>query len=301
MSYWVLPAPGQSLARRAGRRRAVRAPCGRPRTAPTRCASFAAEADADPASVRWSYRRDFGRVRLLMVDTRAARVLDEEQPRDAGHGRGATGCASRRWTGRGVVRPSADRHLAALAAAAPHPRRGGWNAALCRGRARRALGPVRGGSAAARPTWSTGRPSPSSFAALAELIAEAGCGPGGAGDGLCAVGGRAPRVRGRAALAGAGRSPDARVLQLTCSPVHNSIPALDTGRLPLRLEPAGPRARAAASPGTAGVTRPPVSWRRTGGPWFGNQLMTLTLRGPFGAAAAGPGPPGDERRPAHGW
>lgn len=27
------------------------------------------------------------------------------------------------------------------------------------------------------------------------------------------------------------------------------------------------------------MSKPPVSWRRTGGPWFGNQLMTLTLRG----------------------
>lgn len=25
--------------------------------------------------------------------------------------------------------------------------------------------------------------------------------------------------------------------------------------------------------------RPPVDWRRTGGPWFGNQLMSLTLNG----------------------
>jgi hypothetical protein len=25
--------------------------------------------------------------------------------------------------------------------------------------------------------------------------------------------------------------------------------------------------------------RPPVDWRRTGGPWFGNQLMTLALHG----------------------
>jgi hypothetical protein len=24
---------------------------------------------------------------------------------------------------------------------------------------------------------------------------------------------------------------------------------------------------------------PPVGWRKTGGPWFGNQLMTLTMRG----------------------
>ncbi len=39
--------------------------------------AFASRADVDPASVRWSYRRDFGRVRLLMVDSRAARVLEE--------------------------------------------------------------------------------------------------------------------------------------------------------------------------------------------------------------------------------
>ena len=115
--------------------------------------------------------------------------------------------------------------------------------------------------------------------ALAELIAEAGSGPRGAGDGVRAVGGRAPRVRRRADLARGPPGPDARVLQLTCSPVHNSIPALDTARLPLRLEPGRARARAGASPGTAGCGRPPVNWRKTGGPWFGNQLMTLTLRG----------------------
>ncbi|NEC93250.1 alkaline phosphatase family protein, partial [Streptomyces sp. SID12501] len=40
---------------------------------------FAAETDADPARTRWSYQRIFGRVQLLMVDTRAARVLDEER------------------------------------------------------------------------------------------------------------------------------------------------------------------------------------------------------------------------------
>ncbi|MBW5426162.1 alkaline phosphatase family protein, partial [Streptomyces sp. BG9H] len=39
--------------------------------------AFAAAADADSGATRWSYRRDFGRVRLLMVDTRAARVLTE--------------------------------------------------------------------------------------------------------------------------------------------------------------------------------------------------------------------------------
>ena len=38
----------------------------------------ATDPDADPTTARWSYRRDFGRVRLLMVDSRAARVLDEQ-------------------------------------------------------------------------------------------------------------------------------------------------------------------------------------------------------------------------------
>ncbi|MFD1937251.1 alkaline phosphatase D family protein [Nonomuraea mangrovi] len=37
--------------------------------------SFAAEADADPSSNRWSYARDLGHSRLIIVDTRCARQL----------------------------------------------------------------------------------------------------------------------------------------------------------------------------------------------------------------------------------
>lgn len=40
---------------------------------------FAQRADADSANARWSYRRDFGRVRLLMIDTRAGRMLEPGQ------------------------------------------------------------------------------------------------------------------------------------------------------------------------------------------------------------------------------
>ena len=42
---------------------------------------FAADADAKPASYRWSYHRDLGRTRLLMVDSRAARELDDKPRR----------------------------------------------------------------------------------------------------------------------------------------------------------------------------------------------------------------------------
>ena len=38
---------------------------------------FARDADREPAEKRWSYHRDFGGVRLLVVDSRAGRVLDE--------------------------------------------------------------------------------------------------------------------------------------------------------------------------------------------------------------------------------
>lgn len=39
---------------------------------------FAWRADAEPDSTRWSFSRDFGRVRLIVVDSRCARVLDPE-------------------------------------------------------------------------------------------------------------------------------------------------------------------------------------------------------------------------------
>ncbi|MBI2691462.1 MAG: alkaline phosphatase family protein [Solirubrobacterales bacterium] len=37
---------------------------------------FAGRADRDPTTTRWSYHRDFGRTRLVVVDSRASRVLE---------------------------------------------------------------------------------------------------------------------------------------------------------------------------------------------------------------------------------
>ena len=39
----------------------------------------AAAADAEPAGTRWSFARDVGRVRLVVLDSRAARVLEPGQ------------------------------------------------------------------------------------------------------------------------------------------------------------------------------------------------------------------------------
>jgi hypothetical protein len=68
------------------------------------------------------------------------------------------------------------------------------------------------------------------------------------------------------------------VVQLTCSPVHNSIPL--SIRLGFRFGwSAVARALGRRIAGHGRCPQPPIDWRRTGGPWFGNQIMTLTLHG----------------------
>jgi hypothetical protein len=267
---------------------------------------FAVRAEADPSTVRWSYRRDFGRVRLLMVDSRAGRVLDEDEPeaadgdaRGGERGRAMVDDAEMAWlreqalagrgdggSGRGGGadggRTEADRpcdHLLIgtslpwLMPPAIHDAEA-WDAALCRGvRGRRwaALG-ERMRRAADLEHWAA---FPRSFRALTELVEEAAQGPEAPAT-VCVLSGDVHH-----AYTSEPRFPQqtaARVLQLTCSPMHNSVPAVMRAGFRFGWSRAGRwLGRALARHGK--VARPQVSWERTGGPWFGNQLMTLMLRG----------------------
>ncbi|MFG1669818.1 alkaline phosphatase D family protein [Streptomyces sp. Y7] len=235
--------------------------------------SFACKADADPASVRWSYRRDFGRVRLLMVDTRAARVLDEEA-------RSMLDPGEARWLREQALdAPGSYDHLligTSLPWLLPHLVHDAeaWNAALCRGE--RGERWARFGEDLRRRAdlehWAA---FPSSFDALTELIAEAGSGPDAPAT-VCVLSGDVHHAYIAEPAWPAGTGPDARVLQLTCSPVHNAIPLAI--RLGFRFGWSGlARVLGRRFAGHGGCPRPPIDWRRTGGPWFGNQLMTLTL------------------------
>lgn len=237
---------------------------------------FAAEADADPASVRWSYRRDFGRTRLVMVDSRAGRVLDE-------HGRAMHDEAEEQWL---VEQMTVDRegcdHLL-VGASLPWllaPMMHGaetWNAALCRGErgARWARVAERVRRGADLEHWAA---FPDSFERLTRQLAQAGSGPDAPAT-VCVLSGDVHHayVAEPEWPEGAGPS-SARVVQLTCSPVHNRIPAVLRGAFRLSWSRAGRWiGHALLRHGRSGP--PVVDWRRTGGPWFGNQLMTLTLRG----------------------
>ncbi|MFE4830537.1 alkaline phosphatase D family protein [Streptomyces sp. NPDC056672] len=267
---------------------------------------FATEADRDPACVRWSYRRDFGRTRLLMVDSRGARVLEESK-------RSMLDESEERWLheqvmagrdapGQRAGQPNQPARPPRQAADRPGERPSGqgpydhlligtslpwllppfihdvesWDSALCRGE----RGPrwARFGEKLRRAAdlehWAA---FPDSFDALAALIAEAGGGPDAPAT-VSVLSGDVHHAYIAEPTWPAGDAPDARVLQLTCSPVHNSVPGWI--KLGFRLGwSRGARRLGHALIRHGRIHPPEVDWRRTGGPWFGNQLMTLTLQG----------------------
>ncbi|MFF3306674.1 alkaline phosphatase D family protein [Streptomyces sp. NPDC002952] len=235
----------------------------------------AARSDAEPSSVRWSYRRDFGRVRVVMLDSRAARVLDEQHRSMLDEG-------EERWLREQVLdRRDAYDHLligTSLPWLLPHLIHDAetWNAGVCRGE--RGARWARLGEQVRRKAdlehWAA---FPESFEALRQLIAEAGSGEDAPATVLVLSGDVHHAYVAEPTWPG-GAAPDARVLQLTCSPVHNSIPL--SMRIGFRFgwsRTGRAIGRLLSRHGRQG--RPAVDWRRTGGPWFGNQLMTLTLRG----------------------
>ncbi|PVE11309.1 alkaline phosphatase D family protein [Streptomyces scopuliridis] len=254
---------------------------------------FASEADRDPACARWSYRRDFGRTRLVMVDSRAARVLAERD-------RAMLDEAEARWVRDQVLdgRRTEDRGAAGGGPGGP-PGRGpydhlligtslpwllppfihdveSWDSALCGGERgpRWARFGERLRRAADLEHWAA---FPDSFEELAALIAEAGSGPDAPAT-VCVLSGDVHHAYVAEPSWTAGDGPDARIVQLTCSPVHNSVPGYM--KLGFRFSWSGPARRLGHALIRHGrVARSSVNWRKTGGPWFGNQLMTLTLRG----------------------
>jgi phosphodiesterase/alkaline phosphatase D-like protein len=235
-----------------------------------------ARADADAAHARWSYRRDFGRTRLLMVDSRAARVLTEGE-------RDMLGAGEWEWLrAQALDAPGSYDHLligTSLPWLLPHMIHDleSWDAALADG--------VRGARWARFGEWlrraldlEHWAAFPPSFDALADLIAEAGSGPDAPAT-ICVLSGDVHHAYvAEPGWPGGEAAPDAHVVQLTCSPVHNSVPLSIKVVFRFGWTPPG-RAIGRLLARHGRRARPAVDWRRTGGPWFGNQLMTLTLRG----------------------
>ncbi|MCD0483986.1 alkaline phosphatase family protein [Streptacidiphilus sp. ASG 303] len=226
--------------------------------------------------VRWSYRRDFGRTRLLMIDSRAGRVLTEGD-------RGMVGREELDWIAEQAADGECDHLLVGaslpwLLPPAVHDVES-WNEALCAG--------VRGPWWAARSEplrragdlehWAAFRRS---FDALADLLLERADAPDGPAS-VCVLSGDVHHAYLAEAFPRSGPAPRARLLQLTCSPVHNSVPT--PIRLAFRFGWSRTARRIGALLARHGRLAPtPVRWDRLAGPYFGNQVMTLSLRGRSG-------------------
>lgn len=231
---------------------------------------------------QWSYALDIGRTRLVMLDNRCSRVLDPAQRAMLPPGEWAWfvdqahGVYDHLVVGSSLpwLLPPGIHHVEAWNERLAASRRP-WVARASE-RLRRALD---------LEHWAAFQRS---FDALGALFARIGSGsPGATGDRVGAGPAYAPPASitvlggdvhhsyvARARFAEGMTTP---VHQLTCSPIHNQVPAAMRPLMRLGWS-AGPSTAARALARSAGVRRPTVRWKKLDGPYFGNAVGTLVHR-----------------------
>lgn len=235
---------------------------------------FATVVLADPQKMRWSFRRDFGPVRLLTVDCRSTRVLE----------RGAYSMiAPTEWSWLDEQMRGDFTHLLLglpdpyLLSPAIH-RLEAVNDAIEAGTWGRRLAAVgeRFREGLDFDHWAAfGR----SFEQLTELIRGVAAGERGTPPAsIIALSGDVHNCYVSRVTFPTAAGAHSLVYQAVCSPFRNPLGPWQrrvlrlTDSLPARLFT---RALAAA----ARVPPPSISWRNVAGPWFDNQIGTLELRG----------------------
>ena len=236
--------------------------------------AFARQAEEEIAGTRWSYHRDFGRTRLLVLDSRAGRVLAEDRREMLSEQQWA-------WVEECVT---GDFDHLLIATTLPLLLSHGlhhleaWNEAVCDGawgRTAARLGEkIR--QAIDLEHWSAFH---GSFVRLTDLLHEV------------ASGGRGPAPASVIVLSGdvhhaylaeasfPGRAPiESAVVQAVCSPIRNPLDRNERRGLRAALSrSAAAVARLLAR--SAGVQPAAVRWEFAGEPTFDNQIATLHLTG----------------------
>jgi len=230
-----------------------------------------ADAEADGAkSTRWSFRRDFGGVRLLVIDTRCGRILADDH-------RSMVSAGEFEWIEE-QARADVD-HLVIgsslpwLMAQALHDVEA-WNEHMCTKYDGRLVGRLseKFRQGADLEHWAA---FGESFRRLARLFADIGSADGAPAT-ICVLSGDVHH-----AYVAEARYPDrprSKIYQLTCSPVHNMVP----GFMKIGFRVGWSRlARSISRPLTRLFRVPavPIDWVKLDGPYFDNQLATLTLSG----------------------
>ncbi|MGM1064092.1 alkaline phosphatase D family protein [Saccharothrix sp. Mg75] len=232
---------------------------------------FAEEADQEVdghKSTRWSYKRDFGPIRLLVIDTRSGRILSGPERLMVGNGEfewieeNATGDFEHLLIGSSLpwLMPHGLSHLQSL-----NERMAGLPG--LRGRIGEKVRQV-----SDLEHWPAFRASFERLARLLERVAKAEDAPGT----VCVLSGDVHHSY--AARASFASKVDAKVYQLVCSPVHNDPPWIF--RPAFRLSWSKPIARALRwLADRRGISPDPVAWHKLSGPHFGNSVGILEFEG----------------------
>jgi PhoD-like phosphatase len=261
-----------------------------------RLEEFAWLVDQRPEGYRWSYSRDFGRTRLIMVDSRCSRVLDPAR-------RDILDAEEWDWLS-DRMRGDVDHLL--VGTSLPFLLPPGlhdfeaWNEAVAQGSWGRLM--ARGGEAIRQAVdlehWAAFQRS---FARLSELVRQVAVGERGEPPATIVFlsGDVHYSYLAPASFPGQGDG-SSRIYQAVCSPVRNPLPRavrLLNGFASFGV--AG--AIGGALSRSAGVRHGPLRWRVQNGPWFPNALATLeisgrTARAGWQAAAGGLAPTDEDLR-----
>ena len=237
--------------------------------------AYAYKCDREVEGARWSYCRDIGTTRIVMIDSRAGRVLDPG-------GRSMVDAGEWQWITEhargGFDHLLIGTSLPLIMAPALHYLEA-WNEAVCDGAwgslAARAGEKIRQGVDLEH--WPAFRDS---FNAMCELLQEVGAGRRGpAPESIVVLSGDVHHAYLAQIAFPEGSGVTARVWQATCSPFRNPLSTKERRTVVFGFSRAGHvigRLLARA----AGVPPPPVRWRfQDGDPRFDNQVGTLELDG----------------------
>ena len=235
---------------------------------------FAARADHERKGRSWSFFRDFGRTRLLAVDCRAGRVLEDER-------RSMLDDDEWRWLGEQatgefdhLLLGMSDPFL--LAPGIHHLQT--WNEAVCGGAWGKSLVPLgeRIREGLDFDHWASFRRGFERLADLAWTVAAGERGPPPAS--IVALSGDVHNAY-LAEVDFPGREgATSRAYQAVCSPIRNPLPARERRAQRLAASRVGDLAGRALAR-AAGVEPPTIRWRLLEPPSFENHLATLRIDG----------------------
>jgi hypothetical protein len=273
MSYWVYQHIGNLSPRELAQDQTFQAVTAADGDATAVLREFASRADRETEGTRWSTYRDIGRTRVIMMDSRAGRVLKPER-------RSIFDDDEWAWI---VEHASGDFDHLVIGSSLPFLLGPGmhyleaWSEAICDG----AWGPL-GAWAGERlrrgldlEHWAAFR---TSFDRFTNLLEEVGSGKRGqAPASIVILGGDVHHAY--LAEVAFPRSAEVRsaVYQAVCSPMRNPLGSSEKRAIRIAASRLG-HAIGRRLARLAGVSDPGLRWRFVEGPLFNNQIATLKLR-----------------------